>query len=531
MNTTILLSWRAMPCALASLLVLSLLSLALSPAVVLAAASAPSPLWSSPQSVQLSPRGARLITEIEVPVTKEQATEQAQVEFYIPGDAQNLEISINGDSVAQWFATQESLKNLSGNIATQRFALLEEKALLQGKVEALKARINLVVTPTANSLPPEQIVLRDRALDEVLPPTYVELAAQNRLLQKVEARLSSLPESTLLIQKITAQPQNLASDQTKVRLKYSYTLANCGWQPEYRFNALPDSSSVQVTLFAKIWQYSGIDWDNANITLVPQSDWQREPGMVRPWHITTGDEQAAPLPIARANRAMPMTLAASPDMAGMLEAKVQPRQAPQLQDAATFSSWALGKRSLDEGTVQVRLAEDNWQSPLVWLARPSISNAVWLMVRHTLSNVRAWPAGEAAFCIDGAAVGTGMFAPKGDTATIYFGIDPRVTVRSEADPRVSGKEGLLDKRKTWEWAWDYTVFNGRPTPVEVRLEEAAPQAGDKALSVSYGTKPQPQIGPDHTLFWNVSVPAEDKTSLRHSITLSAPQTLKVRPGR
>lgn len=497
-------------------------------------------LWQSPNSVQLSPQGARVTVLTKLPLTPK-ADGQMQVEFYLPGEAQHLEIVPGNGTLAQWSSSLGSVDTLTGDIASRRTALLHEKNQIQGRIAALQARMALWATPPTTALPQEQMSARQNSIDAVLPASHQELAAQQHALQEIEAQIAALPPANTQAQKIVAlidladnkAPASEAKTAT-ISLRYAYSLNNCGWQPDYSFNALPDAGTVQVKLFAKIWQYSGINWDNTDITLISHNSWQREPGPLRPWRVGSGDEEAAPMPINA--RAMPMSLAAAPQNSPLNssdegDAAPRKRQAPQMQDSAAFTSWHLGNRDLTEGSVLMRLSEESWASPLQWLARPSLGNSVWLMVKHNLANTRAWPTGNADFAIDGLNVGSGNFSPKGDSVTLYFGVDPRVTVLSESDPRQSGKEGFVDKRKTWDWTWKYTVFNNRTAPVNVRIEEPAPQAGDKALAISYNGKPAPQSGPQHSLFWNVEVPANSSQELNHTVTLTAPQSMKVRTGR
>lgn len=480
--------------------------------------------WQNPSEVQLSPQGARISIESQLPVKL--VNGQAQIEFSVPGDAQNIEIQPADSSLVQWSSTLEGTATLTGDIAARRTSLLQEKALIQGNIEALQARKALWATPPSAALPQEQMTARQNALDTIVPAAQQEIARQQAVLQDVEALLTALPTTGRQSQKIVALLDSKSASST-VSLRYAYTLNNCGWQPDYNFNALPDQGKIDVQLFAKIWQFSGMNWNTTKIILVSQNSWQREPAALRPWNIYTG-EDPAPRPMSANARAMPMSLAA-PMAEG--DAAARKIQAPRMQDSAAFTRWELGERSLPEGTLQVRLSQDTWTAPLQWLARPSLSSSVWLMAQQTLANPRAWPAGEAVFCIDGLTVGNGVFTPKGDSVTLYFGIDPRVTVQSESDPRLSGKEGLVDKRKTWDWTWEYKVYNSRPNPVEVRVEEPAPQPSDKAMIISYSSNPAPQAGPEHSLYWNITVPAESRRIMSHTVTLSAPQGMKVRPGR
>lgn len=479
--------------------------------------------WQSPSTVRISPQGARLTASITLSLNAESG--QPQAIFFLPAAAQDVSISYGNTAPLEWSSTIVPVDTLTGDVASQRAHVLDEIAKVQGRISALQARMTLWATPPTTALTQEQMQGRQTALDTILPPAQQELAVQQRALQEWEKQLASLPDTAPQAQKVTATFPATVGQGEDV-LHYSYTLSNCGWQPTYVFNALPDKSLVEATLIAKVWQFSGINWHNAAITLVPQGDAQREPAPLRPWRIHTGD--ITPEPRAIMPRAALMTL---PMDSAAKTAPINELHSPRMQDSTASTVWNLGQRSLPEGTVHVALNSDTWKSPLLWLARPATSTQVWLQAKHEITNVRQWPVGDATFFLDGLSVGSGVFAPKGDSVTVYFGVDPRVTVLNSTDPRLSGKEGFIDNRKTWSWQWEFTVHNGRPAPVDVRIEESAPQLSDKALTITYTTQPAPQQGPDHTLFWDVQVAAKANQKLQYGVTLSAPQNMKVQPGK
>lgn len=486
----------------------------------LMAAEAP---WQSPTSVRIYPQGARLTVMLNTPLTLKGS--EAQAVFYLPAEAQDIDISYGKLAPSQWSSSTVPGDKLSGDIASQKAAIMEKISKTQGQIAALNARMALWATPPTTVLTPEQMQARQTALDSVLPAAQQELAAQQQALQDLEKQRDLLPTTTSLAQKITAVFPAEAQKGENI-LIYRYSLPNCGWQPTYNIRALPDKDVVEIKLIAKVWQFSGMNWGpNTVIALLPQGYAYREPAPLRPWQIRTGDPAPAPLAMPRARMAAPMAVKMDAAVENMA------LESPRMQDSSAYTFWELGERPLPEGTAYINLNSDTLQSPLLWLARPSISSDVWLQAKPTLTKQRQWPAGEAAYYIDNDSVGSGTFAPKGASVTLNFGIDYRVTVENASDPRLSGKEGLLDKRKTWTWQWAFTVHNGRPTPVTVRIEEAEPQLGDKALTITYTTEPAPQLGPDHTLYWDVEVPAESKHNLKYGVTLSAPQNLKVQPGK
>ena len=89
-------------------------------------------------------------------------------------------------------------------------------------------------------------------------------------------------------------------------------------------------------------------------------------------------------------------------------------------------------------------------------------------------------------------------------------------------------EFLIGKRRTWSWSWTYTVHNGRPRPVTVRVERPEPLPVDSSVEVALDGA-RPQKGEDHSLFWLVETPAGDSRSIRHGVSVSAPERLDLHP--
>ena len=62
-------------------------------------------------------------------------------------------------------------------------------------------------------------------------------------------------------------------------------------------------------------------------------------------------------------------------------------------------------------------------------------------------------------------VGKAPFSLSGDDSRIYFGRDPQVTAVMKRNSQQSGKQGIIDRKQTYTWDWDITVFNKHSRPV------------------------------------------------------------------
>ena len=141
-----------------------------------------------------------------------------------------------------------------------------------------------------------------------------------------------------------------------------------------------------------------------------------------------------------------------------------------------------------------------------------------------------FPSGEAQYLVDGTPVGASMFSLRGKKADISFGTDSRVRVEMKQDVRQSGSKGFVGKRQTRLWKWEIEVTNGHTKPVVVRVEDPAPQVGDKAIEVKVSAEPAPVVK-DHVNTWNLEVPASGKRVISYTVEASAPQDTPLVEGR
>lgn len=127
-------------------------------------------------------------------------------------------------------------------------------------------------------------------------------------------------------------------------------------------------------------------------------------------------------------------------------------------------------------------------------------------------------------------MGKAPFSLSGDDSRIYFGRDPQVTAVMKRNSQQSGKQGIIDRKQTYTWDWDITVFNKHSRPVAVRVEEPAPQSLDEQIAVTVTSAPE-AVTEDHTLIWTLDVPAGKSKTIQHKVSLAAPTDMNVWEGR
>lgn len=520
--------------ALPGLLMTALLcaGLPLAPIPALSAQAAPSVETGAslvpPQKVILTPQNARL--QGEVTLTAQELGGQSVLLLPLPQGAQEITLTLlapNAKALRDWRTQPVALAPGEGSNGKARGMLMEEMDAVQGRIDVLRAQQTVLRDMASNrqNATPADMQQMLQGLERQLPPLVMNLAKYERQLKTLQDQLAQMPmtANTAVQAVITLHG---VTPGTEVGVNYAYTLPQCGWAPTYVFDALPAQNTIAMRMQAEVWQNSGMDWDKTQIVLTTSNDARREPSRLIPWIAQKGRPEARPMRMAAP---APLMARKAAPVAQNLD-NVAPM--PESFENEVQSGWTLPKGlPIPEGRTRLPILEQEWQVPLERVARPSESdNQVWLTAKYLMQG-QSLPAGEAVFLLDGSAVGTGNFMPKNGEATLFFGADPLVTVQTEPDTRLTGKAGIIDKRQTWQWGWNYTLRNERAQPVTVRLEVPAPQAGDKDITVTLIDKPEATRDKDNVLFWNVPIPAKGTASVRHEVRISAPQGMDVWPGR
>ena len=230
-------------------------------------------------------------------------------------------------------------------------------------------------------------------------------------------------------------------------------------------------------------------------------------------------------------RAMPMMAGAPRQRAMAMKAADAVNEEISLNTEGQDARWEVSTPGLPQGESVVTLRDEVWTAALERVARPDENDGrVWLTAKADLPAGSVWPDGQASFQLEGIPAGERFFAVKDGKAQLFFGVDPRVTVSVQADGRRRGEAGIVNRRRQWSWAWEYTVNNGRSAPVQVRLERPRPHIVDKNVTVTYDDTPKATPDDkDNALFWLLDVPAGGKATVHHGLTITAPADRKINP--
>lgn len=489
---------------------------------------------ATPDKAVITPHGARLKTSQSLPV--EIVEGQPRVEFVIPADASNLSLNVVDHTITRWSMTPVILQSSSQN-ASSKSKTQQMRDELISQLTTVKAQLDVWKAQTGDASP-QDLERRQGLMHSAMPALVTEREELQRKLNLVEKELAGMPQAPGIGQLVVVTFTNDSRKSERARVEYSYDLTMAGWQAVYDFDAMTDEKAgemVNVRLLAEVWQYTGLDWTNTEITLATIGGGPREPAPLIKWVVGAPEPEAKPQPKAAKYTTRTAGVAVVHELKAAQVSELSdmaPPVAPvNARTDSVYASWTLAARGLPEGKSRVAISSDTWKAPLQWLARPSVeNNRVWLLAKYELPPNHAWPAGVAQFSVDGQSVGDGEFNPRGREATLYFGADPRVNIHTTVDSNKQGETGFINTSKTWTGAWTYTLTNQHEKAIKVRVERPAPMIANDDITVTYKDVPQSvKDEKEHMVYWEVEVPGHGKTTIEHSVTISSPEKLPLLP--
>ena len=121
---------------------------------------------------------------------------------------------------------------------------------------------------------------------------------------------------------------------------------------------------------------------------------------------------------------------------------------------------------------------------------------------------------------------------------IFLGQDPRVTATMRDLKREAGTQGFLSKENTVVWHWEIEVRNARSHPVNLQVEDPAPNPAADVFSVKLESKPIPESvltdplqGGRKIYRWSMELKPGASSVIDHQVTVSGPSDKPFEPGR
>jgi uncharacterized protein (TIGR02231 family) len=472
--------------------------------------------------VELYPKGARIFATTSIP-------DKSTLYLDLPGSAKPETLTFYGQNNLQIESfSYEQTKKASPLISDLKNQIKNLKLKKQKINAALKAQ-NISLTFWQ-----EQTRRRDISLKKL--NTFNELIVKN--IEKIQVRINDLNNQLTdiknqiehLKQKITDLTNN-APDIWKVEvitrghgsLRYSYFDTGAGWQSYYTISAFPSQKKALLKWEARIWQKTGLNWQNIDLVLISGHFSSRlKPPKITPWIITPRQDIFKAMETEMLSRKMPI----SAGTRAFLEKTPKIMQ----KQGSYFDQYLAGKVNLASGEKKIiALQNKQLKASYVYLIRPFFSPRAYLKASIKFNQTLKLPPGKARLFLENTFIGKTALQAWGKGLVLYFGEDPQIKTSFLAH-KEQGEQGIFQKDKIYTYVYELKVKNLKNQPVKVRIEDAKIETRENQIKVTptFSLKPEEN---KEIFLWKLTLkPGEEKT-LRYKYEISYPEELDIDMGR
>jgi uncharacterized protein (TIGR02231 family) len=440
-------------------------------------------------------------------------------------------LKLLNDSIEEITAVMDELTDRL-QILTNEKNLIQNNRLLKGEtkrdtlalvkeaVEFYRARLNNISAEQA------KLKKQQRQWSEQLALMQQRAAAYNELIAAVE---DPEPQRNPLYKIIVSV---LAQAPVQAEITISYFVQNAGWSPVYDLKAASGSKSMSVVQSAKVFQNSGLDWNQTRLTL---STGQPQTSLEKP--VLSSSYLSL---LFQRNR----TAVVSGDMSKGLFAPDRPQilssKQESVDDVADYSfdyTTTSDRAVLTEYDIKLKynissnnkahwvsIQEKELKAAMEYATAPVQDQGVFLMAHLTGWESLDLLSGPARVFLDGAFVGNTQFNPQSvsDTLSMSLGRDRTWSVsRKKTKEKKSDK--ILADEKWVTVEYEIQLRNNHTKDAEILLEDRIPLVTQNTISVkllqSDGAEYNPQTG---ILKWNKKVKAQESTKVRFSFEVRYP---------
>ncbi|MCX8127637.1 MAG: DUF4139 domain-containing protein [Synergistetes bacterium] len=302
------------------------------------------------------------------------------------------------------------------------------------------------------------------------------------------------------------------------KLTYSYYSSQAGWAPSYRFALKPADKKVDIEVYANIWQRTGKDWTESEVTL----------SSIR--------EGLSLVPPKEQNLIVDIVKKESVKKPAMMKMMAPTAALPQ-EEKVAFKEEELGVKVSINQVISVPSTGER-KRVLIWrgsipiresfyLCRSYLDTSVYRMISLKLSSPFDFLPGQTELFVGETFIGgseiEGM--SRDGVYEICFGSDERVEVERKTTKLGETAKGIIDKSSVREYAYELKIKNLTKEGIDLLLEEVFPISMDSRIKVELlkvEPKEKEKTETGH-LKWRLKLDAGEERKIIFSYRIIYPQ--------
>ncbi|MBL4657827.1 MAG: DUF4139 domain-containing protein, partial [Flavobacteriales bacterium] len=284
-----------------------------------------------------------------------------------------------------------------------------------------------------------------------------------------------------------------AKERTPAKFNISYFVNGAGWTPSYDIRSEGVSKPITMDYKAKVFQTSGIDWNNIKLTLSTLNPKRSgtQPTL-RPWTL----QYRTYAPSYRSGGARGYSKAKAPAAAydEVVETVAILAEDKEAESAAQYTAVTENTTSVEfkislpysiptDGQMHdVSIAQHELPVTFKHFAVPKLDLDAFLLAEVTGWEEYKMLSGNANIYFEGTYVGKSYINTKttDDTLDLSFGRDQSVNITREKLKDFTSKKFLGDNIKE-TYAFEISVRNTKKVPIKIKVEDQIPKSSNKEI--------------------------------------------------
>jgi uncharacterized protein (TIGR02231 family) len=278
----------------------------------------------------------------------------------------------------------------------------------------------------------------------------------------------------------------LADKAVTVPFQLRYLVPDAGWSPIYDLRANDIESPVSLTYKANVWQNTGIDWVDADLTISTGNPTSNNTAPVmRTWFI---DYINIMKTYGRADYESANTVRAPALAKGVMDASSLGKHTAMTEGQLNTFFEIDVPYTIASGSQPHIVAMKDWELPasFTYYAAPRLDRDAFLVAKVTDWEKLSLLPGNANIFFEGAYVGTSNLNPRStttDTLNFSFGRDRKLVVKREKVMDLCSKKAIGSNKKE-TIVYDISVRNSKNRDVTLELMDQIPVTKNKEIVVN-----------------------------------------------
>ena len=490
-----------------------------------------SPLLQAP-SLQASGKGSFTIMEVkfdaiypEAAAVVKPSTKKLKA-LQLVGDS-ILEIQLQLDEITDKMAALQTEKNiLLGNRLIKGETKRDTLNLFKDAMDYLRTRLN--------NLNAETYKLRreQNSRSQLMTDLRERQSNLNAMINQVENNGATPPQATYRI--IISV---LAEQATNGSISVNYFVAEAGWIPEYDLRADNNTNKLQLTHKARITQNTGVDWNNALLTLATGTPMQSTvkpdlaPAYLSFYNAYQKEQKKKTL---QKSATKTLSFSESPASTGAT------LELDDVKDATFSYDWtsvtenilnteydvklrynipADGKQHLV--AIQTKDLKTNYNLSSV----PKMDASAYLLAKITgWEDLNLIP-GNSRIYFDGSYIGESYIDPNttNDTLVLSMGRDKGIVINRKK-LKDKTKEKVLLEEKTITVTYEIMIKNTKSVAAELHIDDQIPLSSNPAIVVKLAESSKAKYNEETgKLEWDINLKPKESRKISFTYEVKLPK--------